>query len=244
MKINKSAKTPPAQSVSTVIMRTPAPYRETRPLFLVPARPMKDEWKMRPYLGVLPLDFSARNSAFSAPRICTVDAGHWRHNNNKDTHKHGHMDTHKYGHAQVWTQRQEHTAIWRCGHMGTQTHRHTNTHARARIDHDVSRTTLGNFPAPPHHAHSIVPTSSPTLARFVNEPAWEMSRAATESPISAPRLGATTAILLPMYVDRFRRYSPSDTSLFRRTSHSSNSVAGHHISIPTWAMGFTCCACV
>jgi hypothetical protein len=28
---------------------------------------------MRPYLGVLPRVLSARNSAFSAPRICTVD---------------------------------------------------------------------------------------------------------------------------------------------------------------------------
>ena len=37
------------------------------------ARPMKEEWKMRPYLGVLPLVLRARNSAFSAPRICTVE---------------------------------------------------------------------------------------------------------------------------------------------------------------------------
>ena len=28
---------------------------------------------MRPYLGVLPRVLRARNSAFSAPRICTVD---------------------------------------------------------------------------------------------------------------------------------------------------------------------------
>ena len=28
---------------------------------------MKVEWKMRPYLGVLPLVLSARKSAFSAP---------------------------------------------------------------------------------------------------------------------------------------------------------------------------------
>ena len=33
----------------------------------VRARPMKVEWKMRPYLGVLPLVLSARKSAFSAP---------------------------------------------------------------------------------------------------------------------------------------------------------------------------------
>lgn len=53
-----------------------ARYLEMRPLFLCFARPMKEEWKMRPYLGVLPLVFSALNRAFSAPRICTVDAGY------------------------------------------------------------------------------------------------------------------------------------------------------------------------
>lgn len=31
---------------------------------------------MRPYLGVLPLVFRALNSAFSAPRIWTVEAGY------------------------------------------------------------------------------------------------------------------------------------------------------------------------
>lgn len=31
-----------------------ARYREMRPLFLAAARPMKVEWKMRPYLGVFP----------------------------------------------------------------------------------------------------------------------------------------------------------------------------------------------
>ena len=48
-------------------------YRLIRPLLRCLARPMKVEWKMRPYLGVLPRVFSARNSAFSAPKICTVD---------------------------------------------------------------------------------------------------------------------------------------------------------------------------
>ena len=75
------------------------------PLFFWLARPMKVELKMRPYLGVLPFVFSARNSAFSAPKICTVEAGY--------------------------------------------------------------------------------------LAKFVSEPACEMSRAPTMSPMSAPRLGAT-----------------------------------------------------
>ena len=37
---------------------------------------MNVEWKMRPYLGVLPLVLSARKSAFSAPRIWTVEAGY------------------------------------------------------------------------------------------------------------------------------------------------------------------------
>lgn len=36
-----------------------ARYLEMRPLFFAPARPMKVEWKMRPYLGVLPRVFRA-----------------------------------------------------------------------------------------------------------------------------------------------------------------------------------------
>ena len=47
-----------------------------RPLLRSFALPMKEEWKMRPYLGVLPLVFRALNRAFSAPRICTVLAGY------------------------------------------------------------------------------------------------------------------------------------------------------------------------
>ena len=35
--------------------------REMRPLFLAPALPMKVEWKISPYLGVLPLVFRALN---------------------------------------------------------------------------------------------------------------------------------------------------------------------------------------
>jgi hypothetical protein len=46
-------------------------------LFFWEARPMKEEWKISPYLGVFPLVLRARNSAFSAPRICTVDAGYF-----------------------------------------------------------------------------------------------------------------------------------------------------------------------
>lgn len=37
-----------------------------RPLFLAEARPMKEEWKMRPYLGVLPLVLSALEGAAPA----------------------------------------------------------------------------------------------------------------------------------------------------------------------------------
>lgn len=47
-----------------------------RPLFFAPARPMKLLWKMIPYFGVLLRVFSARKSAFSAPRIWMVEAGH------------------------------------------------------------------------------------------------------------------------------------------------------------------------
>lgn len=53
-----------------------ARYLEMRPLFLCLALPMKEEWKMSPYLGVLPLVFRALKRAFSAPKICTVDAGY------------------------------------------------------------------------------------------------------------------------------------------------------------------------
>lgn len=53
-----------------------AKYLEMRPLFFCLALPMKEEWKMRPYLGVLPLVFRALKRAFSAPRIWTVDAGY------------------------------------------------------------------------------------------------------------------------------------------------------------------------
>ena len=53
-----------------------ARYLEMRPLLRSFALPMKEEWKMRPYLGVLPLVFRALKRAFSAPRICTVLAGY------------------------------------------------------------------------------------------------------------------------------------------------------------------------
>lgn len=53
-----------------------ARYLEMRPLFFCFALPMKEEWKMRPYLGVLPFVLRALKSAFSAPRIWTVEAGY------------------------------------------------------------------------------------------------------------------------------------------------------------------------
>mmetsp|Transcript_37449 Transcript_37449/g.55139 ORF Transcript_37449/g.55139 Transcript_37449/m.55139 type:complete len:238 (-) Transcript_37449:449-1162(-) len=121
-----------------------ARYLEIRPLFLAVARPMKEEWKMRPYLGVLPLVFKARKRAFSAPRICTVEAGH--------------------------------------------------------------------------------------LARLVREPACEMRRAATTSPMSAARFGATVAILACKYAKSCWRYSCRATTLPAKRSMWCKSVL--EMSIP------------
>jgi hypothetical protein len=42
-----------------------ARYREIRPLFLVLALPMKEEWKIKPYLGVFPLVFKALHKVHS-----------------------------------------------------------------------------------------------------------------------------------------------------------------------------------
>ena len=50
---------PEKQSILEAMEHLLARYREMRPLFLADALPMKDEWKMRPYLGVLPLVFRA-----------------------------------------------------------------------------------------------------------------------------------------------------------------------------------------
>ena len=54
-----------------------AKNREILPLFFAPALAMNDEWKSKPYFGVLLRVFNARKSAFSAPRIWTVDAGYF-----------------------------------------------------------------------------------------------------------------------------------------------------------------------
>lgn len=45
---------PEKQSMREAMVHLLARYREMRPLFLAAARPMKVEWKMRPYLGVFP----------------------------------------------------------------------------------------------------------------------------------------------------------------------------------------------
>jgi len=45
------------------------------PLFFGAAWPMREAWYMSPYLGVLCFVLRARNRAFSAPSICTVEAG-------------------------------------------------------------------------------------------------------------------------------------------------------------------------
>lgn len=50
---------PEKQSIREAIVHLFARYLEMRPLFLAAARPMKVEWKMRPYLGVLPRVFRA-----------------------------------------------------------------------------------------------------------------------------------------------------------------------------------------
>merc|ERR1712108_79264 len=65
------------QSMRQAIEALLAKKREIRPLFLAAARPMKVEWKIKPYFGVFPFFFNALNNAFSAPKICTVLAGYF-----------------------------------------------------------------------------------------------------------------------------------------------------------------------
>lgn len=50
---------PEKQSMREAMVHLLARYLEMRPLFFAPARPMKVEWKMSPYLGVLPRVFRA-----------------------------------------------------------------------------------------------------------------------------------------------------------------------------------------
>merc|ERR1712032_185628 len=62
------------QSMRDAMEHLLARYLEIRPLFFCCARPINVEWKIKPYFGVFPFVLSARNRAFSAPKIWTVDA--------------------------------------------------------------------------------------------------------------------------------------------------------------------------
>lgn len=53
-----------------------ARYLEILPLSFPLALPMNEEWNNKPYLGVFARFLRAWNSAFSAPRIWTVEAGY------------------------------------------------------------------------------------------------------------------------------------------------------------------------
>ena len=55
------AAVPVKQSILEAIEHLLARKRDILPLFLVPARPMKDEWNINPYLGVLLRVFNALN---------------------------------------------------------------------------------------------------------------------------------------------------------------------------------------
>lgn len=60
---------PEKQSIREAILHLFARYREMRPLFLAAARPMKVEWKMSPYFGVLPLVFRALGEEYSVESL-------------------------------------------------------------------------------------------------------------------------------------------------------------------------------
>lgn len=60
---------PEKQSIREAILHLFARYREMRPLFLAAARPMKVEWKMSPYFGVLPLVFRALGEEYSVENL-------------------------------------------------------------------------------------------------------------------------------------------------------------------------------
>lgn len=63
--IPMSCHSPEKQSMREAIVHLFARYLEMRPLFLAAARPMKVEWKIRPYLGVFPLVFRALFGKYS-----------------------------------------------------------------------------------------------------------------------------------------------------------------------------------
>lgn len=50
---------PAKQSILEAMEHLFARYLETRPLFFAPARPINEEWKIRPYFGVFPFFFKA-----------------------------------------------------------------------------------------------------------------------------------------------------------------------------------------
>lgn len=58
-RFTRSNRSPEKQSMREAMVHLFARYLEMRPLFLAAARPMKVEWKMSPYLGVLPRVFRA-----------------------------------------------------------------------------------------------------------------------------------------------------------------------------------------
>lgn len=60
---------PVKQSILDATEHLLAKNLEILPLFLAPALAINDEWKSRPYFGVLLRVFNARKSAFSAPKI-------------------------------------------------------------------------------------------------------------------------------------------------------------------------------
>eukprot|EP00961_Rhodomonas_salina_P244988 3310670-Rhodomonas_salina.1 len=124
-----------------------------RPLFFCDARPMNDEWNIRPYLGVFPLVLSARNSAFSAPA--------------HRTHAHSSAST---------DQRSRFHAVDTRSTMWT-----------SRRKKEEGRGKREGIPR-------ICTVEAGYLARLVREPACEMRRAPTISPISADRFGATAAL--------------------------------------------------
>lgn len=64
-----SSPIPEKQSIREAILHLFARYREMRPLFLAAARPMKVEWKMSPYFGVLPLVFRALGEEHSVQSL-------------------------------------------------------------------------------------------------------------------------------------------------------------------------------
>mmetsp|Transcript_23949 Transcript_23949/g.40163 ORF Transcript_23949/g.40163 Transcript_23949/m.40163 type:complete len:120 (+) Transcript_23949:2856-3215(+) len=62
------------QSMRDAIEHLFARYRDIRPLFFAPALPMKVEWKIRPYLGVLPRVLMALQAAKASKKNFTSES--------------------------------------------------------------------------------------------------------------------------------------------------------------------------